>query len=60
MLKLSLTFRNPLYEVHFLILVKYAYLKLARGATQCWKAVRMDRMWHLSSPVIAHKPWYPT
>ena len=45
MLKLSLTFRNPLYEVHFLILVKYAYLKLARGATQCWKAVRMDRMW---------------
>ena len=49
----SHSFRNLLYEVHFLSLVKHAY----QG---CWKAVRVDSMWNFSSPVIARKPWYPT
>ena len=34
--------------------------QLTRAVAQCCEAVRVDSMWHFSSPVIAHKPWYPT
>ena len=53
----SHSFRNPLYEARFLSLS--IFTQLTRAFTQCCKAMREDRMWHFSTPVIAHKPWYP-